>query len=217
MRTEPPRRPLDVGYRGGVTSSRGSAHSGARSGDDGDELVTLLTGAAGGDRPAFARLYDLTSSRIYGLALRIVRDRHYAEEIVQEDYLQYWQKAPEYHPSRGSVITWMMTIAHRRAVDRVRSEELQQRKAADYGAANVAPPQAVPLELIVDRDEARSLRTCMNELTDLQRDSIEMSYFNGLSYPEVAKETSTPLPTIKSRIRDGLRRLKNCLRSEIDG
>lgn len=196
----------------------GSAHSGtADSGRAADELVALLTGAAGGDRGAFARLYDLTSSRIYGLAFRIVRDRHYAEEIVQEAYLQYWQKAPEYHPARGSVISWMMTIAHRRAVDRVRSEELQQRKVADYGAANVSPPQAVPLEIVVAEDEAATLRSCMNELTDLQRDSIEMSYFNGLSYPEVAAETSTPLPTIKSRIRDGLRRLKNCLRSEIDG
>lgn len=216
MTPEPSIEPARVGYRGGVTSSRGSAHSGSRSDRDADDLTTLLSGAAGGDRAAFATLYDRTSSRIYGLAFRIVRDRHYAEEIVQEAYLQYWQKAPEYHPARGSVITWMMTIAHRRAVDRVRSEELQHRKIADYGASNVAPPQAVPLEIVVDRDEAASLRTCLDELTDLQRRSIEMSYFNGLSYPEVAQETSTPLPTIKSRIRDGLRRLKNCLRSEAD-
>jgi len=179
-------------------------------------LRDLLASAALGDRAAFTHLYDLTSSRIYGLAFRVIRDRQYAEEIVQEAYLQYWQKANDYHPARGSVITWMMTIAHRRAVDRVRTEELQQRRMSEYGAASVETPRNIPLELVVHADEARTLRTCLGELTDLQRSSIEMSYFGGLTYPEVAQRTDTPLPTIKSRIRDGLRRLKSCLRTQED-
>ncbi|MGC4961926.1 sigma-70 family RNA polymerase sigma factor [Gordonia sp. DT218] len=186
-------------------------------GNDTDLLRTLLADSAGGDRGAFARLYDLTSARIYGLALRVVRDRNYAEEVVQEAYLVFWQKAADYHPARGTVISWMMTIAHRRAVDRVRTEELQHRKIAEYGATNQAPAGTpAPLEIVVDREENDELRTCLNRLTDLQRDSIEMSYFSGMSYPEVAEQTSTPLPTIKSRIRDGLRKLRHCLRSQND-
>ncbi|MGV9478478.1 sigma-70 family RNA polymerase sigma factor [Gordonia aichiensis] len=180
-------------------------------------LSALLMASAGGDRAAFGRLYDLTSARIYGLALRVIRDVHYAEEVVQESYLQYWQKADQYHPERGSVITWMMTIAHRRAVDRVRTEELQQRKAAEYGAGNASTPHPIPLEVVVDREETRALRTCLDRLTELQRASIEMSYFNGMTYPEVAAVTATPLPTIKSRIRDGLRSLKKCMHGESDG
>lgn len=179
-------------------------------------LRDLLTSASTGDRAAFTRLYDLTSSRIYGLAVRVVRDREYAEEVVQEAYLQYWQKAGEYHPARGSVITWMMTIAHRRAVDRVRSEQLQQDRMSAYGAASVETPRNIPLEVVVRADEARTLRACLGQLTDLQRSCIEMSYFGGLTYPEVAQRTDTPLPTIKSRIRDGLRRLRSCLRTQED-
>ena len=126
-------------------------------------LRDLLTSASTGDRAAFTRLYDLTSSRIYGLAVRVVRDREYAEEVVQEAYLQYWQKAGEYHPARGSVITWMMTIAHRRAVDRVRSEQLQQDRMSAYGAASVETPRNIPLEVVVRADEARTLRACLGQ------------------------------------------------------
>ena len=208
------------GYGGGVTSGHAATGDDDRPGGATSEAGTLrdlLTASAGGDRAAFSHLYDLTSARIYGLALRVIRDVHYAEEVVQESYLQYWQKADQYQPSRGSVITWMMTIAHRRAVDRVRTEELQQRKAAEYGAGNASTPHPIPLEVVVDREETRTLHTCLDRLTELQRASIEMSYFNGMTYPEVAAVMSTPLPTIKSRIRDGLRRLKKCLHGESDG
>ena len=113
-------------------------------------------------------------------------------------------------PKRGN------DFAHRRAVDRVRSEQLQQDRMSDYGAASVETPRNIPLEVVVHADEARTLRTCLGELTDLQRSSIEMSYFGGLTYPEVAQQTETPLPTVKSRIRDGLRRLRQCLRTQED-
>ncbi len=193
------RSPDDSGYRDGVTSDDGDEGPGR--GHESRVLRDLLESASTGDRAAFTRLYDLTSSRIYGLAFRVVRDREYAEEIVQEAFLQYWQKAGEYHPARGSVITWMMTIAHRRAVDRVRSEQRQQDCISDYGAASVETPRNIPLEVAVHADEARTLRTCLGELTELQRNSIEVSYFGGLTYPEVAQQTATPLPTVKSRIR----------------
>ncbi|MGV9713835.1 sigma-70 family RNA polymerase sigma factor [Gordonia sp. NPDC003424] len=180
--------------------------------NDSELLRTLLAESARGNRGSFARLYDLTSSRIYGLALRVVVDRNYAEEVVQEAYLQFWQRAADYQPARGPVISWMMTIAHRRAVDRVRSEELQHRKVGEYGATNQPADAPAPLDIVVDNEATTELRTCLNRLTDLQRNSIEMSYFGGLTFPEVAEHTSTPLPTVKSRIRDGLRKLRDCLR-----
>lgn len=206
--------PVSYGYVGQMSPDASTGTS--PDGRDGGPLHTLLADCAAGDRDAFERLYDRTNARIYGLALRVIRDPHYAEEIVQESYLQFWKNASDYHPGRGSAITWMLTITHRRAVDRVRSEELHHRRSDEYGAASAAVPAATPIELIVEGDEANTLRGCLGDLTELQRSSIEMSYFDGLSYPEVAEQTSTPLPTIKSRIRDGLRRLKNCLRSSDD-
>ncbi|MFE0749742.1 sigma-70 family RNA polymerase sigma factor [Gordonia sp. NPDC058843] len=178
----------------------------------------LLRAISVGDRVAFTRFYDLTSSRIYGLAVRVVRDRHYAEEIVQEAYLQYWQRAGDYDPARGSVITWMMTIAHRRAVDRVRTENMHTERMWEYGvmAAEPEATQNIPLEVVVRSAEVNAVRTCLGHLTDLQRGSVELSYFGGLTYPEVATRTGTPLPTTKSRIRDGLRRLRTCLDNQDD-
>ncbi|GAB19870.1 RNA polymerase ECF-type sigma factor SigK [Gordonia effusa NBRC 100432] len=182
--------------------------------DQDHDLSILLTRAADGDRAAFARFYDLTNSRIYGLALRVLHDRSHAEEVVQEAYLQYWQLAHEYDTNRGSVISWMMTIAHRRAVDRIRAEELGRRRGEQYVAANAPIAEPPTLDLVLQNEESMTLRDCLGRLTDLQRSSIELSYFSGMSYPEVAAHTATPLPTIKSRIRDGLRRLRHCVRSD---
>ncbi|WP_238420313.1 sigma-70 family RNA polymerase sigma factor [Gordonia sp. 'Campus'] len=183
---------------------------------DGQLLRELVAAVAAGDRIAFTELYDLTSSRIYGLAVRIVRDRHYAEEIVQEAFLQYWLNAGDYSPARGSVITWMMTIAHRRAVDRVRVESMQAERISEYGVQSVEPeePRNLPLEAVMAADEVVALHSCLERLTDLQRGCIEMSYFRGLTYPQVAERLGTPLPTAKSRIRDGLRTLRACMTAD---
>lgn len=198
-----------------MTSEQNSEIGGARYGPTADPLLLnkLLSRAAGGDREAFTCLYDLTSSRIYGLAVRIVRDRHLAEEVVQEAYLQFWQQAGNYVFARGPVISWMMTIAHRRAVDRVRRENMQAERISEYGSKVVEPdtPRNLPLEAVLAAGERHTLMTCLGQLTDLQRACIEMSYFGNLSYPEVATRLGTPLPTAKSRIRDGLRRLRLCM------
>lgn len=126
--------------------------------------------------------------------------------------MQYWQNANDFDPARGSAITWMMTIAHRRAVDRVRTEDLQAERNSIYGATSTEPdsPRNIPLEEAIAADEARTLHASLGHLTDLQRECIEMSYFGGLSYAEVAQRLRTPLPTTKSRIRDGLRRYALC-------
>ena len=178
-----------------------------------DELARLLSQSATGDHRAFARLYDLTSARVYGLVLRVINDRSHAEEVVQECYLRFWQHADRYDRDRGGVVNWMLTIAHRRSVDRIRSEQLHRTRSSEYATANAGVPPT-PVEDAVERLEERvTLRHCLGRLTDLQRNSIEMSYFGGLSYPEVAAQTSTPVPTIKSRIRDGLRSLRDCVKT----
>lgn len=178
----------------------------------------LLELAGAGDLDAFARFYDLLSPRAYGLALRVLRDPGFAEETVQEVFLQVWKQAADYRPSLGSVQSWVLTITHRRAVDRVRAESAATRRDEADAAAGIAAGTAesgdvaeqVTEQLARDEDAAR-VRGCLATLTDTQRESIEMAYFNGLTYREVADKLEAALPTIKSRIRDGLRRLKNCL------
>ncbi|MDV7999789.1 ECF RNA polymerase sigma factor SigK [Rhodococcus sp. IEGM 1408] len=178
----------------------------------------LLELSAAGDLDAFARFYDLMSPRVHGLALRILRDPGYAEETVQEVFLQVWKQASGYSPSLGSVQSWVLTIAHRRAVDRVRSESSATRRDEADAATGVNHLGDIAEQVTdqISRDEdAAGVRRCLGELTDNQRQSIEMAYFTGLTYREVAEQLDAALPTIKSRIRDGLRRLKSCLGGEL--
>lgn len=179
-----------------------------------DDPGRLLELSATGDLDAFGRFYDLMSPRVNGLALRILRDPGYAEETVQEVFLQVWKQAADYRPTLGSVQSWVLTITHRRAVDRVRSESSSTRRdEADAAAGPVAADDiAEQVTDQISRDEdATAVRHCLDTLTENQRRSIEMAYFSGLTYREVADQLGAALPTIKSRIRDGLRRLKSCL------
>lgn len=178
----------------------------------------LLELSAAGDLDAFARFYDLMAPRVHGLALRILRDPGYAEETVQEVFLQVWKQASGYSPKLGSVQSWVLTIAHRRAVDRVRSESSATRRDEADAAAGVTHSGDIA-EQVTDQlareEDATQVRQCLGQLTENQRQSIEMAYFSGLTYREVADRLDAALPTIKSRIRDGLRRLKTCLGGEL--
>lgn len=178
------------------------------------ELADLLERTAARDRAAFAALYDATNARVYGLILRVIRDPGYAEETLQEVYLQVWQNAHNYRPDMGSVVSWMLTIGHRRAVDRVRSEEASSRRGTEYSVSNSVTPSDEVVESVVTREDRREVIKCLGTLTDTQRESIELSYYGGLSYPQVAERLKAGLPTVKSRIRDGLRRLRTCLESD---
>ncbi|MFN3602288.1 MAG: ECF RNA polymerase sigma factor SigK [Dietzia sp.] len=178
----------------------------------------LLELSAAGDLDAFARFYDLMAPRVHGLALRILRDPGYAEETVQEVFLQVWKQASGYSPKLGSVHSWVLTIAHRRAVDRVRSESSAARRDEADAAAGAAHSDDIADQVtdqITREEDAADVRRCLAELTENQRESIEMAYFSGLTYREVADHLGAALPTIKSRIRDGLRRLKSCLGGEL--
>lgn len=181
----------------------------------GDELDALLRRVAAGDAAAFAAVYDLTKSRVFGLVVRVLRDAGYSEETTQEVYLEVWRTASDYDSARGSALSWLLTIAHRRAIDRVRAEQAGTRRESRYGEANLVPESAAAPDPVADSaiagDERRRVAECLGALTDAQRQCIELAYYGGLTYAEVSQRLAANLSTIKSRIRDGLRGLRNCL------
>lgn len=175
------------------------------------DLDALLRQVARGDNDAFAVVYDRTKSRVYGLVTRVLRDSGYSEETTQEIYLEVWRTASDYDPAKGSALAWLLTMAHRRAVDRVRSEQAGTRRESRYGAANVDTASDVVAESAIAGDERRRVSDCLGGLTDAQRECIELAYYGGLTYSEVSQRLAANLSTIKSRIRDALRGLRNCL------
>lgn len=174
-------------------------------------LEELLTRVALGDRDAFAALYDSTSSRVYGMVVRVLRDRDYSEEVTQEVYLYVWREAGRFRAEQGSVMSWLLTIAHRRAVDRVRAESSASDRESRYGRGEFVESTDEVEETVVARAEAERARDCLATLTDLQFQAVTLSYYDGLTYREVAQRLTVALPTVKSRIRDGLKRLRGCL------
>jgi len=169
----------------------------------------LLRRVARGDQAAFTTLYDQVAPRVYGLALRVVRDPAMAEEVTQEALVEVWRTAARFDTAKGSAMSWLLTITHRRAVDRVRSE--QASSARMRKVATVETPYDEVVEQATSRIERQQVRRCLGGLTELQRESILLAYFNGHTYREVSELLDTPLPTIKTRMRDGLIRLRDCL------
>jgi len=171
----------------------------------------LLRRVARGDEDAFRALYDLVAPRVYGLARRVVRDPAQAEEVAQEALVEVWRTAPRYDSSKGSASAWVLTIAHRRAVDRVRAAQAGADRERRVAAASVDTPYDDVVEGVTASLEQQQVRRCLQGLTDLQREAITLAYYDGYSYREVAEKLETALPTIKSRLRDGLIRLRDCL------
>ncbi len=173
-----------------------------------DELLLLV---AGGDQKAFEELYGLVSGPVFGLVRRVVRDPAQSEEVAQEVLLELWRSAAKFDPGRGSALSWILTLAHRRAVDRVRSAraagEREQREA--WRAHHPAFDQVT--EEVEAGLEREWVRRCLDRLTALQRQSVTLAYYEGYTYREVAERLSLPLGTVKTRMRDGLTRLRECL------
>lgn len=175
------------------------------------DLDALLRQVALRDADAFAALYDQTRSRVFGLVMRVLRDPGYSEETTQDVYLQVWRTAGNYDPSAGSPMAWLLTLAHRRAVDRVRSEQAATMRESRYGAATVDLPSDHVSDAVMLSDERRRVVDCLGSLTDNQRECIQLAYYDGLTYVQVSDRLAANLATIKSRMRDAIRGLRRCL------
>jgi RNA polymerase sigma-70 factor (ECF subfamily) len=171
----------------------------------------LLVAAGGGDRAAFGALYDRTSARVFGLVRRIVVDPAQAEEVTQDVYLEIWQTAPRFDRDRGSAISWMFTLAHRRAVDRVRSAQSARDRDLRVGARDLDVPVDTVAESAEVRIEHERAHEALAGLSDLQRECVALAYYGGLTQSEIAERLGVPLGTVKTRLRDGMIRLRHLL------
>lgn len=178
-------------------------------GDGHADVDALVSRVARADASAFEALYDELSSSVFGLARRVVRDPARAEDVTQEVFLEVWRKAARFDSTLGKAKTWVMTIAHRRAVDAVRRNESQKRQDEKTAPEQVSHDE--PADSLIAAEEQGAVRECLETLTDLQLEAVRLAYFNGYTYSEVATLLDRPLPTIKTRMRDGLIRLRDCL------
>lgn len=175
------------------------------------DLAGLLRSSSRGDEGAFAALYDATSARVHGLVLRVVRDPAQAEEVLQETYLEIWRTASRFDPARGSALSWLMTIGHRKAVDRVRSAEASGRRDTTYHRANHGVDHDSTAEAVTASLEAERVHAALGGLTQVQRQALELAYFGGYTHTEVATMLELPVGTAKTRIRDGLIRIRDAM------
>lgn len=168
---------------------------------------TLLEKVADGDQAAFEQLFLLHQAQVYGVVVAILRDQTQAQEVTQEVFLQLWQQASRFDPTRGSTATWIKRMAHSRAIDRVRLCEGASARDTRYTAQSRAVDYDTVIERVLHRDEQASLRESLQRLAPLQRESIVLAYYAGLTTAEISDQLGVNRSTIKTRIRDGLKKL----------
>ncbi len=173
-----------------------------------DELVRMV---ARGESPAFEELYDRVANSIFGVVRRVLRDPAQSEEVTQEVLIEVWRTATRFDAERGSASTWIHTMAHRRAIDRVRSAQASHDRDERVARRDHTPPYDDVAERVEIRLEQEQVRRCVEQLTGLQRESVTLAYYSGYTYREVAEVLDVPLGTVKTRLRDGLIRLRDCL------
>lgn len=179
------------------------------------DLNALLPLVAQGDQRAFERFYTLTSSRAFGLVVRLVRDRPQAEEVLQEVFLEVWKASPQYSPQRGSAFGWLMTITHRKSVDRIRASQASRDRDLRIGIRDYEDEiESVEHEVEVTLESER-VAIALGRLTELQQQAVKLSYFQGLTNGEIAAKLHVPVGTVKTRLRDGMIRLRDEL--EVNG
>jgi RNA polymerase sigma-70 factor, ECF subfamily len=179
------------------------------SGDD--QLERLLLQVAGGDEPAFAELYRRVAPAVFGLVGKVVRSPAQAEEVAQEVFVEVWRSASRFDPGRGTARSWIMTCAHRRAVDRVRSAERAARRDDLAGRRDQGRPYDEVAEQVESSLERERVRRSLDALTELQREAVVLAYYGGHTHREIAQLLGVPSGTVKSRLRDGLIRLRDHL------
>lgn len=177
-----------------------------------DPATHLLCGVADGNEAAFAQLYDMLSPRVFGLILRVLANRSLSEEVLQEVFFDIWQSAQAFDPTRGQARSWVLTMAHRRAVDRVRAVRASTDRDLRAGFRELSSPRESVSEQVELRIEGARVTELLGNLSDVQRESLTLAYFGGYSQSEIATLTGTPLGTVKTRMRDGL----STLRAELE-
>ncbi len=177
--------------------------------DAGPSLDELLGRVATGDQAAFSDLYDQTAPRLLGVIKRILVDHAQSEEVAQEVFLEIWQNATRFDTSKGSAISWMLTMAHRRAIDRVRSSQSGRDRDVRIGIRDLGTEFDDTAEQVETRIESERVKVAMTSLSELQRQALSLTYFGGYTQTEVAELLSVPLGTVKTRLRDGMIRLRN--------
>lgn len=181
--------------------------------DPDDVVGALLRRAGRGDQSAFGELYDELAPMVHGVVLKVVRDPAMSEEVTQEVFVELWRLAARFDGTKGTARSWAATLAHRRAIDRVRSEQASRDRQDRDAQRAVAPHDVVVAEVETTLDVAR-VRRALAQLSDLQREAVELAYFGGHTYREVAVLLGVAEGTVKSRIRDGLIRLRDELGGE---
>jgi RNA polymerase sigma-70 factor (ECF subfamily) len=175
------------------------------------DLAELLKRSGRGDEAAFAELYDATAARAYGLALRVVRNPSQAEEVMQEAFLELWRTATRFDSAKGSAVSWILTLVHRKSVDRIRSAEASTRRDTVWHHGSQDVEHDSTAEAAQASMEARRVRQALDSLTEVQREALELAYFKGYTHTEVAAMLDLPVGTAKTRIRDGLIRLRDTM------
>jgi RNA polymerase sigma-70 factor, ECF subfamily len=179
------------------------------SGRPGGDLAAQIGLVARGDTAAFDAVYEQVASPVFGIVRRVIRDPAQSEEVTQDVLLEIWRTASKFDAGRGSAMAWVMTLAHRRAVDRVRSVQKESDRERRTATANV--PYDEVSEAVESSLERERVRRCLNSLTELQRESVTLAYYRGYTYGQVASLLGVPTGTVKTRMRDALIRLRDCL------
>ena len=176
-----------------------------------------MTSCAAGDELAFAELYDLTIRRVYGTVLRVLRSPEHADDVTQHVYVEIWRQARSYAMDKGSVMGWFITTAHRRAIDRVRS--VSSEVARDERYADTGPKRETDevWDIAEQQPDVRQVRAALATLTPIQQQAVQLADLEGLTQRQISRSLGLPMGTVKTRIRDGLRRLGDALRGGSHG